>query len=186
MTNRSRPLLLFDGACAVCDRIGQWVEKDAHKGTGLPRLDARAIGNDPVELRTLNPNLDIWDAYAIIHLLMPDGSMKTGGEAVAEVLRRLPATQWFAWCFAISLFGFKPFQQLLSLGYIILDDVRPLFGCASCGKQRAWVKQIASLIAWVKSGFGSGAIRGTANHFSHLPTPVVKRTSEKVRPLPRG
>jgi hypothetical protein len=72
------------------------VQKAAHRRSGLARLAARAIGNDRAELCTLNANLDIWDAYATIHLLMPDGSMKTGGEAVAEVLRRLPATEWFA------------------------------------------------------------------------------------------
>ena len=68
----------------------------AHRRAGPAKLEARAIGNDPTELRTLNPNLAIWDVYATIHLLMSDGSMKTGGEAVAEVLRRLPATRWFA------------------------------------------------------------------------------------------
>lgn len=42
-------------------------------------------------LRSPNPDPDIWDAYATIHLLMPDGSMKLGGKAVAEVLRICPA-----------------------------------------------------------------------------------------------
>ena len=37
----------------------------------------------------MSPGLDIWDAYATIHLLMPDGSMRLGGEAVAEVLTLL-------------------------------------------------------------------------------------------------
>jgi hypothetical protein len=44
----------------------------------------------------LHPDLDIWDAYETIHVMMPDGSMKLGGEAVAEVLRNLPNTKWFA------------------------------------------------------------------------------------------
>jgi hypothetical protein len=52
----------------------------------------RPIGDDPEALLSLNPDLDIWGAYATIHLLMPDGSMKLGGEAVAEVLRNLPTT----------------------------------------------------------------------------------------------
>jgi hypothetical protein len=58
------------------------------------------------------PDLDIWDAYANIHLLMPDGSMKLGGEAVAEVLRRLPRSKWLARSFGVSIFGFRPFQVL--------------------------------------------------------------------------
>jgi len=177
MTNLNQPLLLFDGGCAVCNRIGQWVQKAAHPRSSAATLDARAIGSDPAELRTLNPNLDIWDAYAIIHLLMPDGSMKTGGEAVAEVLRRLPATKWFAWCFAISLFGFQPFQRLLNLGYTILDDVRPIFGCASCGTPRVWVKPITRLTAWTKLRFGKGAARATTPHFSHAPAPTLNPAS---------
>jgi hypothetical protein len=51
---------------------------------------------------------------------MPDGSMKLGGEAVAEVLRSLPNTKWFAWSFAISIFGFRPFQIILNMAYAIL------------------------------------------------------------------
>jgi len=180
MTNPILPLLLFDGACAVCDRIGHWVQKAAHPRSGMATLEARAIGNDPTELRTLNPNLDIWDAYAIIHLLMPDGSMKTGGEAVAEVFRRLPATRWFAWCFAISLFGFKPFQQLLNLGYVILDDVRPIFGCDSCGTQRAWVKPIIRVVAWTKSLFGKSTTKAATPHFSQAANITPRPTSASM------
>jgi hypothetical protein len=56
----------------------------------------------------------IWDAYATIRLLMPDGSMKLGGEAVAEVLRRLPPTKWLAHSFSLSILGVRPFQALLN------------------------------------------------------------------------
>ena len=93
----------------------------------------RPIGQDPEELRALNPDLNIWDAYATIHLLMPDGSMKLGGEAVAEVLRNLPSTRWFSWTFGINVFGTRPFQAMLNVAYAILADVRPVFGCESCG-----------------------------------------------------
>jgi hypothetical protein len=40
---------------------------------------------------------------------MPDGAMKLGGEAIAEVLRRLPNTEWFAGIFALRLSGHRPF-----------------------------------------------------------------------------
>ena len=35
--------------------------------------------------------------------------MKLGGEAVAEVLRNLPNTQWLAKSFNFSVLGFSPF-----------------------------------------------------------------------------
>jgi len=128
-----KAVLLYNGECDVCRRIGGWVRKSAESGSGASRIIERPIGDDPDELRRLNPKLSIWDAYETIHLLMPDGSMKLGGEAVAEVLRRLPNTRWFAWMFAVKILGFRPFQSLLNVGYAILSAVRPLFGCESCG-----------------------------------------------------
>ena len=110
----------------------------------------------PEKLRSLNPDLDIWDAYATIHVLMPDGSMRLGGEAVAETLRNLPNTKWFAWSFATTILGFRPFQVVLNVAYAILSDVRPLFGCESCGKSRVlrpiqWVTKWAKDLIWRRS-----------------------------------
>jgi|ERR1019366_4044743 predicted DCC family thiol-disulfide oxidoreductase YuxK len=85
------PILLFNDECGVCRTIANWVKKQAQEGSGVTPIVVRPIGQDPEELRALNQGLNIWDAYATIHLLMPDGSMKLGGEAVAEVLRNLPS-----------------------------------------------------------------------------------------------
>lgn len=75
----------------------------------------------------LHPDLDIWDAYETIHVLMPDSSMKLGGEAVAEVLRNLPNTKWFAFSFDIRIIGFRPFQMVLNVAYAILGGRAPAF-----------------------------------------------------------
>jgi len=127
------PVLLFNDECGVCRSIASWVKKQVQAGSGTNSIVVRPIGQDPDELRALNQDLNIWDAYATIHLLMPDGSMKLGGEAVAEVLRNLRSTRWFAWTLGINVFGVRPFQAMLNLSYIILADVRPVFGCESCG-----------------------------------------------------
>ncbi len=127
------------------------------------------IGDDPKALRALNPKLDIWEAYATIHLLMPDGSMKRGGEAVAEVLRSLPNTKWFAGCFAISIFGFRPFQMILNLAYAILADVRPLFGCESCGTPSFWVRPVARILKWAATLFGQLPHPSPTPHFTLRP-----------------
>lgn len=134
------PVLLFNDECGVCRRIASWVVKSADA-----RIEVRPIGDDPAALRAIAPGLDIWDAYATIHLLMPDGTMKLGGEAVAEVLRRLPNTRWFAWLFALGFSRFRPFQWLLDLCYTILADTRPLFGCESCGTPSPWVRPFAAI-----------------------------------------
>jgi len=63
---------------------------------------------------TINPGLDIWDACAVNHVIMPDGSMKLGGEAVAEVFRRVPATRWSTRRLDLVVFGGRLFQALLT------------------------------------------------------------------------
>src|SRR5271165_7229389 len=122
MQEQTKPILLFNDECGVCRHIAHWVKKSAQGPSGETSVIVQPIGDDPEALRSLNPDLDIWDAYATIHLLMPDGSMKLGGEAVAEVFRNLPNTQWFAWSFALSVYGFRPFQMILNIAYTILAD----------------------------------------------------------------
>jgi predicted DCC family thiol-disulfide oxidoreductase YuxK len=177
MEKQTNPILLFNDECAVCRTIGHWVQKSAQGKSESATIFVRPIGDDPEELRLLNPDLDIWDAYATIHVVMPDGSMKVGGEAVAEVLRNLRDTKWFAWSFAISIFGFRPFQMVLNVAYAILADARPLFGCESCGKPSFWVRPIGPSIKWVKSIFDNRRVPGAAAHFS-------SRSASGIPPLP--
>ena len=164
---QTKPILLFNDECAVCRRIGHWVERSAQSSSGEMSLIVQPIGDDPDALLALHPDLDIWDAYETIHLLMPDGSMKLGGEAVAEVLRSLPNTKWFAGCFAVSIFGFQPFQTILNLSYTILADVRPLFGCESCGTP-SWLRPIERMTRWAKNIFGGKRHPSPTPHFTSL------------------
>jgi predicted DCC family thiol-disulfide oxidoreductase YuxK len=142
----AKPVLLFDDECGVCRHIARWVRKSAQTAAGEVTLVVHPIGDDPEAIKLLSPRLDIWDAYATIHLLMPDGTMKLGGEAVAGVFRNLPNTRWFAGLFALSLFGLRPFQALLDLGYAALAAVRPLFGCKSCGAVGGFLRPVAWLM----------------------------------------
>ena len=163
---QSKAILLFNDECGVCRHIAAWVRRSLQKNSGEASILVQPIGDDPEALRVLNPELDVWDAYATIHLLMPDGTMKLGGEAVAEVLRSLSNTKWFAWSFGVSIFGFRPFQTLLNVGYTILADVRPLFGCESCGTPSLWTRPLGWISKWGKAFFGGGRRRATTPHFS--------------------
>ena len=109
---------------------------------------------------------------------MPDGSMKLGGEAVAEVFRTLDKTKWFAGCFAISVFGFRPFQFVLNVAYAILADVRPLFGCESCGTPSLWVRPIQWSIRKAKALVGKSHHHNPGPHF----TPLLAKASSR-RPV---
>jgi hypothetical protein len=86
MQKQATPILLYDGDCGVCRRVAHWVETSARMTSGGTLIMLMPVGHDPEVLKRLNPGLDIWDAYATNYLIMPDASMKTGGEAVAEVL----------------------------------------------------------------------------------------------------
>jgi predicted DCC family thiol-disulfide oxidoreductase YuxK len=162
------PILLFNDECAVCRHIGHWVQRSAQSKSDETSIIVQPIGDDPERLRSLNPDLDIWDAYATIHVLMPDGSMRLGGEAVAEVLRSMPNTKWFAWSFATTIFGFRPFQLILNVAYDILADVRPLFGCESCGKSRSWLRPIEWVTKWAKILIGGSPHVSPTPHFTSL------------------
>ena len=163
------PILLYDGGCATCATIARWVHRQAAGRTGEPSIIDRPVGNDPAALRRLHAGLDIWDAYAVVHVIMPDGSMKLGGEAVAEVFRCLPATKWIAWCCDLRVAGGRPFQKVLNLAYLVLDDIRPLLGCDSCGKTKPWVRPFERLMRWAKGTGGHAAKPGAVVHFRPLP-----------------
>jgi len=169
----ARPVLLFDDECGVCRHIAGWVRRSAKQSSGACMVEVRPIGEDPEALRALNPALSIWDAYDTIHLLMPDGSMRLGGQAIAELLRRLPNTRWFAWLFAVGIFGWQPFQQLLNLAYGILADVRPVFGCESCGQPSAWLRPLAWIVARLKLIHGPAAGHFTPRKAGTAGTPAA-------------
>lgn len=138
----NKPTLLYNDECAVCSKIVAWVKKSTPMNLGVPEMVVQPIGEDPRALKLIHPGLNIWDAYATIHLVMPDGKIKTGGEAVAEVLRKLPRTRWLAQSFSFRILGQRPFQRILNFAYTLLADVRPIFGCESCGTPKYWVKPL--------------------------------------------
>jgi predicted DCC family thiol-disulfide oxidoreductase YuxK len=166
---RSKPILLFNDECAVCRAIAHWVMKSAERNARGASIIVRPIGSDPLVLRTLNPDLDIWDAYANIHLLMPDGSMRTNGEAVAETLRSLPNTRWLAGSFNVRIFGRRPFQAMLNGAYTVLADLRPLLGCESCGIPPPWLRPFHWMSRRIKKIFKAGKHTAIAQHLTTRP-----------------
>ena len=162
------PILLYNDECGVCRRLARWVQKSADSTPGVFSVIEQPIGDDPQALLSLNDGLDIWDAYETIHLVMPDGSMKVGGEACAEVLRRLPSTKWLAGCLGLDIFGFRPFQRVLDIGYVVLSDVRPVFGCESCGTPSAWLRPFAWTTKRVRILFGRVEGSSQSAHFSDI------------------
>jgi len=182
VARQSTPILLFDDECAVCRRMARWVGSVACNAIGERTIDVRPIGEDPEALRKLDPTLDIWKVYAKSHLLMPDGTILVAGEAVAEVLRRSPGMAWCAWLFSVRVFGMRPFQGLLDLGYVILSDVRPIFGCKSCGAPALWARPFVWLVKTARRLTGS---KPPARRPHFTPLPATGDAASRQPPPPR-
>ena len=160
------PVLLYDDECNVCRHIAAWVRKSAQGAGSDVLITVRGIGEDPQALKALNPALDIWAAYDHIHLLMPDGSMRLGGGAVAEVLRLLPATRWLTGCLMWRVFGWYPFQRLLDLAYALLADIRPILGCESCGQPSPALRPFVWLSRQIRARFEPSPKQAAGRHFT--------------------
>jgi acetyl esterase len=91
----NRPVLLYDGTCGFC--LG-WVER-------IRRWDtAGTIALVPAGSREIYPELLHLSDRALheaMHLVLPDGRVFAGGDAVPEVLRLLPVGRWVVWIFGI-------------------------------------------------------------------------------------
>ena len=165
------PTLLFDDECSVCRAIAAWVSRSAHERSGAPTLIVRGIGEDPEVLLALNPPVEIWAAYATVHVVMPDATVKLGGEAVAEVLRCLPGCRWFTGLFGLRVLGVQPGQRALDLAYLILADLRPVLGCESCGTVSRWVRPLMRMRRWLTRLLGHPQAPARPPHFT-APAPA--------------
>ncbi len=149
-THHKKPILFYNQYCETCDAIAGWVKRADKKGGDL--ISERPIPKYQEDLDKIVPGLDLNEVYATSHLIMPDGTVYQGGEAVREVLERLNSTKWFADVFQVEIAGHKPFQAALNAGYHILDASRPALGCTSCGPNAVptWAKPIKWVVDGVK------------------------------------
>ena len=95
----TQPTLIYDGECGLCRaavaRLGRW---DRERRIALvPYQDPAAVGPLGVALPAL---------AAAMHLVLPDGRIFAGADAVPEMLRYLPGKRWLRWVFCIP--GVRP------------------------------------------------------------------------------
>jgi hypothetical protein len=151
-----RPILFFNDECSVCRGVSDWVKRsDAVKNGGRELIDERPIGSDREALARIDPRLDIWELYEKPTVLLPDGSLKRGGEAVGEVLRRLPRTAWVGGLVDAQVAGRRPGQAALNATYELLEAMRPALGCETCGDHP--IPWYFKPIAWARKLFAGGS-----------------------------
>ncbi len=89
-----RPTLIYDGECGLCTQavavLGRWDREQALRF--VPFQDGRAVA----EFRLALPAL-----AAAMHLVLPDGRVYAGADALPPLLRLFPGKRWLAPLFRI-------------------------------------------------------------------------------------
>lgn len=98
----TRPTLIYDGECGICRRavtlLKRWDRE--HKLHYVPFQDGATVSRFGVALPAL---------AAAMHLVLPDGRVYPGADAVPELLRLFPGKRWLAPLFAIP--GLRPLAR---------------------------------------------------------------------------
>ncbi len=103
MTLPDRPTLIYDGECGICRafvaRLSAWDRE--HRIALVPFQDEAAVARFGIGLTAL---------AAAMHLVLPDGGVSAGADAVPELLRLLPgAKRWVRLVFAVP--GVRPLAR---------------------------------------------------------------------------
>jgi predicted DCC family thiol-disulfide oxidoreductase YuxK len=88
------PTLIYDGECGLCrqavERLTRWDRE--HVLRFVPFQDGPGVARFEIAPPAL---------AAAMHLVLPDGRVYAGADAVPELLRLLPGKRWLAPLFAI-------------------------------------------------------------------------------------
>ncbi len=76
------PVLIYDAACPVCSGTIKWIERNEIPGS-FEMLPCEA---ERVSVRF--PNLPEEDCMKAMHLVLPDGSVLVGEQALPEIIAR--------------------------------------------------------------------------------------------------
>lgn len=89
-----RATLIFDGECGICQQavslLKRWDRE--HVLRYVPFQDSAAVARFEIALPAL---------AAAMHLVVPDGRVYAGADAVPELLRLFPGKRWLAPLFRI-------------------------------------------------------------------------------------
>lgn len=93
-TDHTDPTLIYDGECGICRqavaRLRRWDREQVLHF--VPFQDGAAVARFGVDLPAL---------AAAMHLILPDGRVYAGADAVPELLRLFPGKRWLAVLFRV-------------------------------------------------------------------------------------
>lgn len=103
-----RAVLIYDGECPACRQAALWLMRRA---IVLGRLELLPLRSGP--RRERYPAISETVGRRAMQLVLPDGRVVVGAEAVPELLRRLRGWRWLA----TALRGFPPAGPLTRRAY---------------------------------------------------------------------
>ena len=97
-------VLIYDGECAMCRASALWLMRLALSGGALEILPCRSGPR-----RARFPRISDEACMTAMQLVLPDGRVLTGADAVPELLRRIRGLGWLATVFALP--GARPLAR---------------------------------------------------------------------------
>jgi predicted DCC family thiol-disulfide oxidoreductase YuxK len=116
--------LIYDGECSMCRASALWLMRRALSGGRLEILPCRSGVR-----RERFPQVSEEACLTAMQLVLPDGRVLSGGDAVPELLRRIRGWGWLAGLFALP--GFRPLARRL---YAWVARNRMRIACALHGR----------------------------------------------------
>jgi predicted DCC family thiol-disulfide oxidoreductase YuxK len=110
--------LVYDAECSMCWASAMWLMRRALAG-GSRSFEIVPCRSPARHERF--PFIDDAACMAAMQLVLPDGRVLTGADAVPEILRRIPRWGWIATLFALP--GARPFARRV-YGWIARNRMR--------------------------------------------------------------
>ncbi|MEK7701028.1 MAG: DUF393 domain-containing protein [candidate division NC10 bacterium] len=101
---RAPAVLIYDGECPMCRASALWLMRLALSGGALEILPCRSEPR-----RTRFPQIADAACLTAMQLILPDGRVLAGADAVPELLRRIRGLGWVAGLFALP--GVRPLAR---------------------------------------------------------------------------
>jgi predicted DCC family thiol-disulfide oxidoreductase YuxK len=117
-----RAVLIYDGDCAVCRASALWLMRLALEGGRLEIIPGRSDAR-----RARFPQISEEQTTQAMQLVLPDGRVLSGADAVPEILRAIRGLGWMAALFALP--GARPLARRV-YGWIATNRMR-----LSCGRR---------------------------------------------------
>ena len=118
-----RAVLIYDGDCAVCRASALWLMRLALESGRLEILPGRSDAR-----RARFPQISEETAAQAMQLVLPDGRVLAGADAVPEILRAIRGLGWMAAFFDLP--GARPLARRV-YRWIAMNRMR-----LSCGRPR--------------------------------------------------